>query len=475
MDSPEALSVDAICDGRKARLTYRSMKNDGALIVQYDGEQLIICDRNVIAVIPHETHTGSYFTVGFISTIWNEYESDGTSLQVEAIIGIADLKFNAIEVTNLPRAFVDANVIGSSSILHRSYDILPRPDLSVIVSIRSGAGQAKQFFDTVVVKALTFAGFTTKDYELHVTTSDKSIQMFAREKAKSHNPQYILLLSGDGGVVDVVNAIPDTLKSRQRSFIGVIPLGTGNALANSTGLNMDSTHGLRQFFRGQDYALPTFTATFSPGSGLLINEGNDTEPLTHLRGAVVCSWGLHASLVADSDVPEYRKHGSERFQMVAKKLLETPHNYKAKIILFKKGTEGKEYTHVLDRREHSYILATLVSNLEKNLTISPSSQPLDGQLRLVHFGPMEGEGVMRIMGLAFQGGSHVHDPLVHYEDIEGMRIEFEEDNARWRRICVDGKIISVAKGGWMELKKNDMSFLNIVADLAPRALPNEQG
>lgn len=460
MGSPETMQLTAICQGKEATLNYKALKNDGALIVQFDGDQLIICNRNVIAVIPHETSARSYFTIGFISTVFNETAE--SIPEVETTTGVADLQFKTVEVTNLPRAFVDANVIGSQPVFHT------RTNLSVLVSTQSGASQAQQFFDNVVSKALAFAGLTSNDYELNFTTSDKSIDEFARSiSAKGNQPHTILLLSGDGGVVDIVNAIPETSNGRHPITIGVLPFGTGNALANSTGLNVDSTFGLRQFFRGQAHPLPTFTATFSPGSELLSNEGNDSEPLTHLRGAVVCSWALHVSLVADSDTAEYRKYGSERFQMAAKELLATAHVYKAKITLSKRNDESKEYSQVLDRREHSYLLATLVSNLEQKLTISPSSQPLDGQLRLVHFGPMEGEEVMRIMGLAFQGGTHVNDPSVHYESIEGMRIEFEEDDARWRRVCVDGKIVRIAKNGWVELKKNS-DMLYIIADLAPR-------
>ena len=51
----------------------------------------------------------------------------------------------------------------------------------------------------------------------------------------------------------------------------------------------------------------------------------------------------------------------------------------------------------MDRREHMYVLATMVSNLQEKLRISPLSKPLDGQMRLLHFGPMDAAGVMRVM------------------------------------------------------------------------------
>lgn len=62
---------------------------------------------------------------------------------------------------------------------------------------------------------------------------------------------------------------------------------------------------------------------------------------------------------------------------------------------------------------------------------------------------------MRIMGLAFQGGGHVDDRAVGYESIEGMRIELDEQDSHWRRVCVDGKIIRVGEEGWVEMRKNN--------------------
>ncbi len=42
-----------------------------------------------------------------------------------------------------------------------------------------------------------------------------------------------------------------------------------------------------------------------------------TQSIDHLLGAIVASYGFHASLVWESDTPEYRKHGAKRFGMAA--------------------------------------------------------------------------------------------------------------------------------------------------------------
>ena len=75
-----------------------------------------------------------------------------------------------------------------------------------------------------------------------------------------------------------------------------------------------------------------------------------------------------------------------------------PHAYKAEVLLDEKA---------IDRREHGYVLASLVSNLEKTFTISPASKPMNGKLRVVHFGALSGEETTEVMKAAYAGGKHV--------------------------------------------------------------------
>jgi hypothetical protein len=179
---------------------------------------------------------------------------------------------------------------------------------------------------------------------------------------------------------------------------------------------------------------------------------------------------MHASLVGDSDTTEYRKHGVERFKMAAKEALypadgSPPHPYKGKISILQNGVQWI----ALPEEEHMYVLATMVSHLEQPFCISPATKPLDGSMHLVYFGPRSGDEIMGIMGKAYQGGLHVEEEDVRYESIDGLRIEFEgrEDDGRWRRICVDGKIVRVEENGWVEVRrihgeKGGVSVLDVV-------------
>ena len=247
-----------------------------------------------------------------------------------------------------------------------------------------------------------------------------------------------------------------------KPIIALLPLGTGNALFHSlhrpSAISSIYVQALRTLLYGKPRPLPVFRASFSPGARSLLNEGQTATPLPSggLYGAVVASYGLHATLVADSDTTEYRKHGDKRFGLVANDLMfpedgSGPHAYKAAVTLLKTGGQKE----VLERKEHGYLLATPLSNLEKTFTISPSSKPLDGQLRIVHFGAVGGDQAMKIMMEAYNAGNHVNLDEVGYENIDGMRIDLNEEGEgwKWRRFCIDGLTVAVEENGWMEVRK----------------------
>lgn len=259
----------------------------------------------------------------------------------------------------------------------------------------------------------------------------------------------------------------------------MIPLGTGNALFHSLHRPLLSSPGtlgtplvnaLRTILYGSSQPLPTFTATFSPGARVLVKESRDAVPfprspnpenpdLNILYGAVVASYGFHATLIADSDTTEYRKHGSARFGMVATELLDDtkggPHLYKCRVAANFLSESDNDIKNILTdgTKEFGYIVCTLISNLEEAFTISPESKPLDGTLRTVCFGNLSGADVMKIMGLAYQGGKHIQDERITYKPIKDLRIDTEEEGStwKWRRCCVDGQIVAIEEGGWMAI------------------------
>jgi diacylglycerol kinase family enzyme len=342
--------------------------------------------------------------------------------------------------------------------------LLPDREVHVVVSILSGQHKAKGYYEETLQPLLDQYGIR---YITHLTRSSKTIIELCEEvfipNAQQGVKQTIILLSGDGGIVDIVNTFTTILMRHNddarrpsiflKPVICLIAMGTGNALAWSSGVAKDP---VKTMMKGRPKPLPSFKICFSPGAHLVVNEGRERESLnlsdhddSVTYGAVVASWGLHASLVAMSDTVEYRKHGVARFKMAAEQLLREGHKYCGKV----QWREGNEDWIDVSGNEHSYVLATMVSNLEEHFQISPETQPVDGSLRLVAIGAEPGEEIMRLLGLAYQGGQHVSDPKVTYKSIEGLRIEMHEPDEQWRQVCVDGKIIAVAEGGWVEVTR----------------------
>ncbi|RAH75950.1 hypothetical protein BO86DRAFT_460231 [Aspergillus japonicus CBS 114.51] len=355
------------------------------------------------------------------------------------------------------------------------YTSLPRDFHS-----RTG-GKGMSVFKNILSPLLSQLG--VREYAVHETRTTQTIVELCHTKlmpcAQAGIKQTIILLSGDGGLTDIIDSFHGTaIQYLAKPIIALIPTGTGNAMASSIGLLKSRAAGLSALLHGHPAPIPAFLATFSAGSKLVTEAGSGRVNINShsqsktghptVYGGVVASWGLHAALVADSDTAEYRKYGAERFQMAAKEILfpsngDDPHKFRGSIsFTWRDRQTNKRHTEALGCEEHMYVLVTLVSNLEPGFTISPLSAPLDGCLRIIHFGPMTSEQAMNLMSNAYQGGKHVNDARVTYREIESIRITLGEVDERWRKVCIDGKIIAVESGGWLEVQKISEHYLNIL-------------
>ncbi|KAF1737654.1 hypothetical protein CRV24_003276 [Beauveria bassiana] len=404
-----------------------------------------------------------------------------------------------------------------------------------VLSTKAGAGRAVLFWETALqpllrVAAQAFSENTVPD-RLVVTNSDDSVREYAREERPAGVPRTIVLLSGDGGVVDLLNSSappsnedsnngtssPSSSSPPPLPTIVLVPLGTGNALFNSlhkplfTGPS-ELVLALRTLLNGVAAPLPTFRASFPPGSRIVKYANKDaaaaeeeTTPPdvaaaeaqlfrqeTHvdtLHGSIVASYGFHASIVYESDTPAYRAHGAARFGMVAQELLKTSHPYAAQLAVRRRrrphlhhpdsesgdgdgdgdGDGGR--LEKIPRATHAYVLGALVSNLERTFTISPASRPLDGQLRLVHFAPLGPARTMEAMMKAYDGGKHVEaawdgedGERVYYEDVDEFAVTVEDEEERWRKVCIDGTIVDIPRGGTVHVQREEKGLFHIVVD-----------
>ncbi|KAF8860580.1 hypothetical protein BDZ45DRAFT_619607 [Acephala macrosclerotiorum] len=442
-------------DDEPAHFTYR----DGAL--SWGSSKLL--DENIICVTAQPASSTAH-TIFSLAPV-----EEGSQTPFE---------LRTTRTTLLPQDFLDRHLFKGLPIYLQEDN-----EIHVLISTLSGTGLAPSFFDAILHPVLVAIGLADSKYSVLRTKDTESVIEFARAillpLANDGKKQTVLMLSGDGGMVDTVNGLLEDGKraeSYKRPTLAQLPLGTGNALFHSlhkptdAGLPSIYIQGLRTLLHGTPKPLPIFRATFSPGARLITNEAQTTSPLKNntLYGAVVASYGLHATLVADSDTTEYRKHGDKRFGLVAKDLLfpedgAKPHAYHAEVTLLKDG-----HKEIVNREEHGYVLSTLVSNLEKTFTISPDSKPFDRALRVVHFGALNGEETMDVMKAAYDDGKHVGADNVGYDSVETLRIDFKEpgESWKWRRCCIDGLIVGVEEGGWMEasLLGSGEEAVDVVAD-----------
>jgi diacylglycerol kinase family enzyme len=389
-------------------------------------------------------------------------------------------------------------------------------DVDVVVSTKSGVGLSLQFWQVVLQPLWNLIDEVSSEVtdrealNVLITKDAQSVREFAQSLHGSESDnavpksRTIVLLSGDGGIVDLVNGgshdAPSTTEQRQLLLV-LLPLGTGNALFNSLHKPLWTSEdgkteeisplvlGLRTLFNGVSANLPLFHASFPPGSRIVKftptgdPSGDDTPSdalhlakeeiqVSHLYGAVVASYGFHSSIVYESDTPEYRVHGDKRFGMVAQGLLRESHPYNAQVDI--RHSSSSEW-ETIPGNEHTYVLLTPLSNLERTFTISPASKPLDGKLRLVYFGTVGGERTLDVMMKAYDGGKHVglkwddgHE--VRYEEVDEVRVTILEEDERWRKVCIDGTTVDIPKGGQLSVRKEEKSGFQVLVD--SRVLPS---
>ncbi|KAJ9136482.1 Sphingosine kinase 1 [Pleurostoma richardsiae] len=489
-------------------------------------------DEDVVCILPTAEQQGGGYRIVILKQ--GSQEDD------------APFQLSTVSAKGISQELLDRHLLKEPP-LHLRVNGSAGLEIHVIVSVGSGTRLAEQFYDSALRPLLELLELQDTDsptdttappavaarqtYKLVKTKDANTIREFAAQRwgadpaiPSSSIPsrsQTIILLSGDGGIVDLLNgSSTPTAPGASHPTIALLPLGTGNALFHSLHKPLYATAptpspfvlGLRTLLTGAPAPLPTFRASFSPGSSLIsysaapaaaaaavsgdaaaagLQERHD--PVDALLGGIVASYGFHAQLVWESDTPEYRRHGAKRFGMVAQELLGESHAYKARVAVRRRrggaspsgedgagktgAAEEEEEEEVFARKRFAYILATLVSNLERAFTISPASRPLDGQLRLVHFGAVGGERTMDIMKAAYDEGKHVEmrwtttgdegkevEDRVGYDAVEEVRVTVLEEDVRWRKVCVDGTIVEIPQGGSMTVRKVEQPRFKVVVD-----------
>jgi diacylglycerol kinase family enzyme len=195
----------------------------------------------------------------------------------------------------------DSKLVISSKHLNR----LRSANLYVIVSTQSGGGLAATAFDNLLQPLLKQFDIP---FSVHKTTSKTSHREFLKSLTFSPDQEnVIIILGGDTVIYDLLNSMASNrnLSSSPRITICLVPCGTGNSLAMSLGTTSIPIGITRALGISETSPQPL------PVLKVIIQEA---EAERVIWGVNVCSWGLHASLVADSDDPEMRRqYGASRF------------------------------------------------------------------------------------------------------------------------------------------------------------------
>jgi hypothetical protein len=126
--------------------------------------------------------------------------------------------------TTLPQAFLDKHLFQALPSC-----LQPDNDIHILISTLSGTGLSPAFFDEVLHPLLRAIGLADSIYSIVRTSSAESVVEFARATllvtASKGRKQTLLMLSGDGGMVDTINGL---LESGQRSrYFTTLPHGSG--------------------------------------------------------------------------------------------------------------------------------------------------------------------------------------------------------------------------------------------------------
>jgi hypothetical protein len=115
-----------------------------------------------------------------------------------------------------------------------------------------------------------------------------------------------------------------------------------------------------------------------------------------------------------------------------------PHVYHGKLQIDESPAQGSE---------HTYLLISHVSHLEPTFPIAPKQCPLSRTVSVIRIGPMPGEELMGIMRAVYDNSKHLQMAQVGFTSgVSQVQFEVIEEEERWRRICIDGDIVTVASG-----------------------------
>ena len=311
----------------------------------------------------------------------------------------------------------------------------------VIDSINSGSGRKRESSVYFQLLKPIFDDHLKIPHIYISTTSVSTIHDFAGQLGEIEEDEVtVIFISGDTSINEFANGLTTTT-SRKTINIFTIPSGTGNSLALSLGL-VDEIDAVKKLLTSKENPVPLnlYEVSFPSGSYYLIQDVKGPEITKPLKFLVVISWAFHASLVADSDTPELRVHGLDRFKMAAHENLSQEQKYEGAVTINDKVINGP----------FAYWLFTPARRFEPTFEILPDGNIFDDNLYFISFNSEDdssGKYIMDIMKDVYNKGAHIQNKKVTYQKVQrGDRITLNIENSkekRKRRFCVDGSIVAL--------------------------------
>lgn len=311
-------------------------------------------------------------------------------------------------------------------------ELLPRHLANIIIidSTNSGTKTSSSWYFSVIKLLFDALGLR------HVYVSTTSADTISKHAKSFTSPSTVIFLSGDTSIHEFVNNL-QSVADQQELILGVIPTGTGNALSSSIG-HQGIGHAISRLILGNAEPLASYSVRMPKNSYFYQTEHLERVPPV-IQSLVVTSWAFHASIVADSDTPEYRKLGRQRFSEAANDNIARDQLYRGEIL----DDKGNAIISITD---HSYLLFTLLTNLESSFRISPAGRPPSSKdLYMVEIPHVSGPDILEVMMKVYDNAKHIEDDRVNYVKIQrpvNIRILPQKDDSEiTRRFCIDGRIV----------------------------------
>ncbi|XP_067093330.1 sphingosine kinase 2-like [Osmerus mordax] len=214
-----------------------------------------------------------------------------------------------------------------------SKSLLPRPRrLLLLVNPFSGRGQAMQWCQTHILPMIREANIS---YNLIQTERRNHARELIREVSL---PEWdgIIIVSGDGLLHEVINGLMERPDWEQaiKTPVGILPCGSGNALAGSINHNAGYDMCLRETLllnccfllcRGDIQPMDLVSVTTSP----VLSQNGRPAPPRRLFSFLSVAWGFVSDVDIESE--RYRGLGSARFTLGTLVRLASLRSYKGRL------------------------------------------------------------------------------------------------------------------------------------------------